>query len=74
VLVLDEATSSLDVTTERDVMRAIRALDGLKTILIVTHRISTVEHCAWLYRVQDGAVVPERLGSADRMPAGRMNN
>ena len=54
VLVLDEATSSLDATTEREVMQAVRALQGTKTILIVAHRLSTVEHCDRLYRLEDG--------------------
>ncbi|OFZ97443.1 MAG: ATPase [Betaproteobacteria bacterium RIFCSPLOWO2_02_FULL_62_17] len=59
VLVLDEATSSLDVPTEHDVMLGVRALQGIKTILIVAHRLSTVEHCNRLYRLHDGKVVEE---------------
>ncbi|MFA7239068.1 MAG: ABC transporter ATP-binding protein [Sulfuricellaceae bacterium] len=59
VLVLDEATSSLDTATERDVMQAVRALQGRKTILIVAHRLSTVEHCDRLYRLELGRVVEE---------------
>jgi ABC-type multidrug transport system fused ATPase/permease subunit len=57
--VLDEATSSLDTTTEHGVMQAIRALQGTKTILIVAHRLSTVEYCARLYRLERGRVVEE---------------
>lgn len=59
VLVLDEATSSLDIATERGVMEAIRALHGDKTIIIVAHRLSTVEHCDRLFRLEDGVVVEE---------------
>jgi len=59
VLVLDEATSSLDTATERGVMESVRALRGRKTILIVAHRLSTVEHCDWLYRLERGRVVEE---------------
>lgn len=59
VLVLDEATSALDTTTERGVMQAVRALQGSKTILIVAHRLSTVEHCDRLYRLEQGRVVEE---------------
>ena len=59
VLVLDEATSSLDTTTERDVMEAVRALRGNKTILIVAHRLSTVEHCDRLFRFEKGRMVDE---------------
>jgi len=59
VLVLDEATSSLDIDTERGVMDAVRALQGDKTILIVAHRLSTVEHCDRLFRLGRGCVVDE---------------
>lgn len=59
VLVLDEATSSLDTTTERGVMEAVRALQGEKTLLIVAHRLSTVEHCDRLFRLEQGEVVEE---------------
>lgn len=59
VLVLDEATSALDTTTERGVMQAVTALQGSKTILIVAHRLSTVEHCDRLYRLEQGRVVEE---------------
>jgi ABC-type multidrug transport system fused ATPase/permease subunit len=59
VLVLDEATSSLDTTTEGDVIQAVTALQGKKTIIIVAHRLSTVEHCDRLYRLEGGRVVAE---------------
>ena len=65
VLVLDEATSSLDTRTERDVMQAINALHGEKTIIIVAHRLSTVEHCDRLYRLEKVGVVEE--GSTARV-------
>ena len=59
VLVLDEATSALDAATERGVMQSVTALHGTKTILIVAHRMSTVEHCDRLYRMHKGKVVAE---------------
>lgn len=59
VLVLDEATSSLDTDTERGVMEAVRALHGSKTIIIVAHRLSTVEDCDRLYRLEQGRIVAE---------------
>jgi ABC-type multidrug transport system fused ATPase/permease subunit len=59
VLVLDEATSSLDTDTERGVMQAVRALQGEKTILIVAHRLSTVEYCDRIYRLDLGRVIAE---------------
>jgi ATP-binding cassette, subfamily B, bacterial PglK len=59
VLVLDEATSALDTATESGVMQAVMALRGSKTIIIVAHRLSTVEHCERLYRLEKGRVVAE---------------
>lgn len=59
LLVLDEATSSLDTATERGVMDAVRALQGEKTVIIVAHRLSTVEHCDRLFRLEQGRVVEE---------------
>jgi ABC-type multidrug transport system fused ATPase/permease subunit len=61
VLVLDEATSSLDIATEREVMRSVNALHGNKTILIVAHRLSTVENCDTIVRLERGEVV--QIGS-----------
>jgi ABC-type multidrug transport system fused ATPase/permease subunit len=57
VLVLDEATSALDVATERGVIEAVEALHGKKTILIVAHRISTVERCDSVVRLANGSIV-----------------
>jgi len=57
VLVLDEATSALDTETERGVMEAVRALQGEKTILIIAHRTSTVEHCDVIVRLAQGSIV-----------------
>ncbi|NBO68245.1 MAG: ABC transporter ATP-binding protein [Acidimicrobiia bacterium] len=59
VLVLDEATSSLDMETETEVMSSIRALQGFKTILIVAHRLSTVQHCDRVYKIEDATIVGE---------------
>jgi len=57
VLVLDEATSSLDISTERSVMKTVTNLQGTKTILIVAHRLSTVEHCDRIFRLEEGKIV-----------------
>lgn len=59
VLVLDEATSSLDTQTERGVLDAVRKLHGEKTIIIVAHRMSTVEDCDQLFRLEDGRMVSQ---------------
>lgn len=62
ILVLDEATSSLDVATEEKVMEAVRLLHGKKTVVIIAHRLSTVSQCDWLFRIEHGVVV--EAGSA----------
>ncbi|GFI16720.1 MAG: ABC transporter ATP-binding protein [Lachnospiraceae bacterium] len=54
VLVLDEATSALDNDTEKAVMEAIESLAGTKTLIIIAHRLSTVENCDIKYEVKDG--------------------
>jgi ABC-type multidrug transport system fused ATPase/permease subunit len=59
VLLLDEATSSLDTETEHEVMKAVQALQGTKTVVIVAHRLSTVEYCDRLYRLENARVVDE---------------
>ena len=56
VLVLDEATSALDNDTEKAVMEAIDSLAGTKTLIIIAHRLSTVENCDIKYEVKDGSV------------------
>lgn len=55
VLVLDEATSALDNDTEKAVMDAIESLAGTKTLIIIAHRLSTVENCDIKYEVKDGS-------------------
>ena len=54
ILVLDEATVSLDMKTEKEVMKAIHALKGQKTILIIAHRLSTLKGCDVVYGLQNG--------------------
>ena len=63
VLVLDEATSSLDTATESGVMEAVNALQGKKTILIVAHRLSTIKNCDYVYRLEQGELVEEGKAS-----------
>ncbi len=60
VLILDEATSALDYSTESSIMEAIETLYGTKTILIIAHRLSTLEKCDRLYKLDKGNLVLER--------------
>jgi len=61
ILVLDEATSSLDDDTEKAVMDAVMGFRGNKTMIIIAHRLSTIEHCDIIYRVEDKQVTMEHL-------------
>lgn len=60
VLVLDEATSALDNETEAAIMDSINRLHGRKTLIIIAHRLQTIEKCDLVYRVDDGKVTVER--------------
>ncbi len=57
VFVFDEATSALDNTTEQSVMDSIDALDRELTILIVAHRLTTVQRCDTIVELEEGRVV-----------------
>ena len=57
VLFFDEATSSLDVETENEIMNEIRLLKGIKTMIIITHRLQTVKNCDRIYKIDKGKIV-----------------
>ena len=61
VLVFDEATSALDNETEEAIMQSINALHGKKTMIIIAHRLTTIEGCDVVYCVKDGKLVPEMV-------------
>ncbi len=58
ILVMDESTSSLDDETEHEIREEIRNLKGLKTIIIVAHRLTTIQDCDRIYRLdKEGRVI-----------------
>ena len=59
VLVLDEATSSLDGITEKMIMEAIDAFSGKKTIILVAHRLKTVQKCDQIFFIDKGKVIDQ---------------
>ncbi|MCL2253473.1 MAG: ABC transporter ATP-binding protein/permease [Lachnospiraceae bacterium] len=59
VLVLDEATSALDNETEAAIMDSINRLHGRKTLVIIAHRLQTIEKCDIIYRIENGKAVLE---------------
>jgi ATP-binding cassette subfamily B protein len=70
VLILDEATSSLDVPSERAVQRALRTVLADRTALIIAHRLSTVEIADRVLVLADGRVVEDGTPQ-DLVAAGR---
>lgn len=56
ILVLDEATSALDSSTEQAVMESIESLQGLKTMIIIAHRLTTIKNADLVYEVSGGNV------------------
>jgi ABC-type bacteriocin/lantibiotic exporter with double-glycine peptidase domain len=56
VIILDEATSSLDGITEQSFMRAVRGLSHKKTIIIIAHRLTTLKDCDIIYLLDKGQV------------------
>ena len=57
VLVFDEATSSLDGITEKMIMEAIHEFSGQKTIIMIAHRLKTVQKCDQIFFIDKGQVV-----------------
>lgn len=60
VLILDEATSALDNDTEAAIMESINSLHGRKTLVIIAHRLQTIEKCDMVYRVENGKAERQR--------------
>jgi len=71
ILVLDEATSALDNETEQLISESIRALSGTKTMIIIAHRLTTVEHCDRIYVMEKGQIV--KCGSYTEVVLGKQN-
>ena len=57
IIVMDEATAALDNETEHEVVEAIKRLHQIKTLIIIAHRYTTVEHCDVIYRLHHGKMV-----------------
>jgi ABC-type multidrug transport system fused ATPase/permease subunit len=59
VLIFDEATSALDNLTEKYITEEINLLKGSRTIIIIAHRLSTVQNCDCIYFIKKGDLVAE---------------
>lgn len=60
ILFFDEATSALDGETEAAIMESINHLKGQKTLIIIAHRLTTIEHCDVVYKVENGKIIRTR--------------
>jgi ABC-type multidrug transport system fused ATPase/permease subunit len=72
VLVLDEATSALDYEIELEIMEEIALLKGKKTLIVIAHRLTTLQSCEKIIRLKNGCIVQmgdysEVVGSADNL-------
>ncbi len=64
LVIFDEATSALDNETEAAIMESVNSLHGKKTLVIIAHRLTTIEECDLIYRVENGQITtvpPETL-------------
>lgn len=59
VLVMDESTSALDNETEREILQQMKELKGVKTMLVIAHRVTTLQHCDRIYRLAHGSIQEE---------------
>ncbi len=61
ILVFDEATSALDNDTEAAVMEAVNSFHGKKTMVIIAHRLNTIEKCDIIYKVENEKLIETTL-------------
>lgn len=57
ILVLDEATAALDNETEKAIMESIESLQGSKTLIIIAHRLTTIQNCDYVYEIGNQTAV-----------------
>lgn len=68
VLILDEATSALDNETEKAIVNTISGLKGSKTILVIAHRMTTIEDCDRVFVLDRGVLVDEGAFDQETQP------
>lgn len=59
LVIFDEATSALDNETEAAIMESVNSLHGRKTLVIIAHRLTTIEECDIIFRVENGKIMTE---------------
>jgi ATP-binding cassette, subfamily B, bacterial PglK len=71
IILMDEATSALDNQTEADFMKSIELMQGEKTLVIIAHRLSTVENCDVIYFMENGKIIG--VGNYDQLLSENQN-
>jgi len=71
ILILDEATNSLDIETEKKLIKDIESLSGDYTIIIVTHRLSTIKNCDDVILLSQGKLLDQ--GTLDELISRHQN-
>ena len=56
VLIMDEATSALDNETEKEIIDEIKKLKGRITMIVIAHRLTTLQHCDEIYEISNGRI------------------
>jgi ATP-binding cassette, subfamily B, bacterial PglK len=56
ILVMDESTSALDIETEKEIVKEIEGLKGSKTLIIIAHRLSTLQSCDFIFKIENGVL------------------
>lgn len=67
IIVLDEATASVDVQTERQIQKAIKNITGKRTIIAIAHRLSTIKDADMILVIHDGEIIEQ--GTHDELLA-----
>ena len=68
ILVMDESTSALDHNTEQEIINEIKEIKGKKTMIVIAHRFTTIQHCDRIYKLEKGAIID--CGSYEEMIGG----
>ncbi|MGP1437781.1 MAG: ABC transporter ATP-binding protein [Treponema sp.] len=71
ILILDEATSNIDIETERLITRGIEVLKKGRTTLIIAHRLETIKHVDMVYHIKDGTIIEK--GKFEQIKEYEMN-
>jgi len=61
ILIMDEATSSLDNETEAEIVDEIKQFKGEKTMIVIAHRLTTIEECDYIYQFDHGRIVRQGI-------------